>query len=122
MRPDDFLPYLTKFVSVRLEDGTTDAGYIANPNDFKNYPDDNMKVGLINGLFQTDIDISRIRSITPVQREDTTKIPIVGFDDEPVTTRSSNERTEELSLEDQLDALVDGNLFDFPDLDELLDK
>jgi hypothetical protein len=57
-----------------------------------------------------------------VQREDTTKIPIVGFDDEPVTTRSSNERTEELSLEDQLDALVDGNLFDFPDLDELLDK
>ncbi|MDO4415401.1 MAG: hypothetical protein Q4C20_09990 [Erysipelotrichaceae bacterium] len=122
MRPDDFLPYLTKFVSVRLEDGTTDAGYIANPNDFKNYPDDNMKVRLINGLFQTDIDISRIRSITPVQREDTTKIPIVGFDDEPVTTRSSNERTEELSLEDQLDALVDGNLFDFPDLDELLDK
>lgn len=122
MRPDDFLPYLTKFVSVRLEDGTTDAGYIANPNDFKNYPDDNMKVRLINGLFQTDIDISRIRSITPVQREDTTKIPIVGFDDEPVTTRSSNERTEELSLEDQLDALVDGNLFDFPDLDKLLDK
>lgn len=122
MRPDDFLPYLTKFVSVRLEDGTTDAGYIANPNDFKNFPDDNMKVRLINGLFQTDIDISRIRSITPVQREDTTKIPIVGFDDEPVTTRSSNERTEELSLEDQLDALVDGNLFDFPDLDELLDK
>lgn len=122
MRPDDFLPYLTKFVSVRLEDGTTDAGYIANPNDFKNDPEDNMKVRLINGLFQTDIDISRIRSITPVQREDTTKIPIVGFDDEPFTTRSSNERTEELSLEDQLDALVDGNLFDFPDLDELLDK
>ena len=122
MRPDDFLPYLTKFVSVRLEDGTTEAGYIANPADFRDFPDDNMKVRLINGLFQTDVDISRIRSITPVNRGETTKIPILGFDDEPFTTQRGTERTEELSLEDKLDALVDGNLFDFPALDDLLDK
>lgn len=122
MKPDDFLPYLTKFIQVRLDDGTTDAGYVANPHDFKTAPYDHMKVRLINGLFQTDIDISRIRSITQVQREDTTKIPILGFDDEPFTTRNGTERTEELNIEDQLDALVEANLFDFPDLDELLDQ
>jgi len=122
MKPDDFLPYLTKFISVKMDDGTTDAGYIANPSDFKDYPSEHMKLRLINGLLYSDIDISRIRSIQQVQREDTTKIPIVGFDDEPFSTRPSNERTEELSIEDQLDALVEGNLFEFPDLNDLLDN
>ena len=122
MKPEDFTPYLTKFIQVRLDDGTTDAGYVANPQDFRDAPEDDMKIRLINGLFQTDIEISRIRSITPVIREDTTKVPIVGFDEEPYTTKKTYERTEELNIEDQLDALVDGNLFDFPDLSDLLDK
>lgn len=121
MKPEDFGPYLNKFISVRLDDGTTDAGYIANPMDFRDFPDDNMRVRLINGLLQTEIEISRIRSITLVPREDTTKIPIVGFD-EPITTRSGIERTEELNIEDKLDQILENNLFDFPDLNDLLEN
>lgn len=121
MKAEDLIPYLTKFISVRLEDGTIDSGYIANPADFKNAPEETERVRLINGLLQTEIEISRIRSVTLPPREDTTKIPILGFD-EPISTRKNYERTEELSLEEQLDQLVDKNLFDFPDLDDLLDK
>ena len=57
MKPEDFGPYLNKFISVRLDDGTTDAGYIANPMDFRDFPDDNMRVRLINGLLQTEIEM-----------------------------------------------------------------
>ncbi|MBQ7992043.1 MAG: hypothetical protein IJM63_02270 [Solobacterium sp.] len=121
MKPEDFTPYLTKFIAVRLDDGTMDAGYIANPGDFRDFPDDNMRVRLINGLLQTEIEISRIRSITLPPREDTTKIPILGFD-EPISTVQTMDRTEELNIEDKLDQLVERNLFEFPDLDELLNN
>ena len=121
MKPEDFTPYLTKFIAVRLDDGTMDAGYIAHPGDFRDFPDDNMRVRLINGLLQTEIEISRIRSITLPPREDTTKIPILGFD-EPISTVQTMDRTEELNIEDKLDQLVERNLFEFPDLDELLNN
>ena len=120
MKPEEFLPYLTKFVSVHLDDGTVDSGYIANPADFRaDDASDHMRVRLINGLLQTEIDISRIRMISLPQREDTTKIPILGFD-ESFSIGPDLERTEELSIEEQLDRLVDHKLFDLPELDDLI--
>lgn len=120
MKPEEFLPYLTKFISVHLDDGTVDSGYIANPSEFKaDDASDHMRVRLINGLLQTEIDISRIRMISLPQREDTTKIPILGYD-EPFSVSPDMERTEELTIEEQLDRLVDRNLFDLPQLDDLM--
>ena len=119
MKPQEIIPYLTKFISVHLDDDTTDSGYIANPADFKGKLDDHMRVRLLNGLFMTEIDVSRIISISLPSREDTAKIPILGYD-QPMDP-SAFERTEELSVEEQLDRLMEMTLFDLPPLDQLID-
>ena len=36
MRKEDLIPYLTKFVIVKLKDGSVDAGYISNPKEIQN--------------------------------------------------------------------------------------
>ena len=69
-----------RFVQVTLDDGTVHAGYIGNPNDFKgkSMPEEMV---LINGLMRDTVKIARVVDVQFPKREDTTKIPIVGFDD-----------------------------------------
>lgn len=71
---------LQKFVQVTLDDGSVHAGYIGNPEDFK---DDQMPsdIVLVNGLLRDSVEVARVVDVQFPKREDTTKIPIVGFDD-----------------------------------------
>ncbi len=69
-----------KFIQVTLDDGTVHAGYIGNPEDFKGETMPTQMV-LINGLLRDTVDMSRIVDVEFPKREETTKIPIVGFDD-----------------------------------------
>ncbi len=71
---------IQKFIQVTLDDGSVHAGYIGNPEDFQRETMPAQMV-LINGLMRDTVDISRIVDVEFPKREDTTKIPIVGFDD-----------------------------------------
>lgn len=71
---------LQKFIQVTLDDGSVHAGYIGNPEDFKGDEMPSTMV-LINGLLRDTVDLSRVVDVSFPKREDTTKIPIVGFDD-----------------------------------------
>lgn len=71
---------LQSFIQFRLNDGTLHSGYIGNPNDFKNEKIPS-KIVLINGLMRDEVDVSHIEDISFPNREETTKIPIVGFND-----------------------------------------
>lgn len=72
---------LQKFIQVTLDDGSVHAGYIGNPEDFKN---DEMpeEMVLINGLMKDRVKVSQVIDVQFPKREDTTKIPIVGFEDD----------------------------------------
>ncbi len=110
MNREEILPYLNKFITVTLDDGTADSGYVANPKDFLNESDDDLHLALLNGLFQTEIPIRRIIRIEQSVREETTKIPILGFDEEPVIPPTIDEQIDELyekSLEDDLNISLD---------------
>ena len=110
MVKEDLIPYLTKFVVVKLKDGTIDAGYISNHEDIKNTNEEDFNIVLLNGLLQSEVKLSSIQDIKEANREDTTKIPIVGFDDsvesyfiDPVETENKINELYESSLLDDLD-------------------
>ena len=107
MKPNDFIPFLTKFVLIELDDGTIDSGYISNPEDFNEDSSDDMKVILLNGLLHSEININRIIRIEEVNREDTTKIPVVGFEDEDKVSEEDLDSLFERSLLDDLDVTLD---------------
>ncbi len=71
---------IQKFIQVTLDDGSVHAGYIGNPEDFQGETMPAQMV-LINGLLRDTVEISRIVDVEFPKREETTKIPIVGFDD-----------------------------------------
>ena len=111
MKPEKFLPFLQKFVTVRLDDGTVDSGYISNPEQFTNNPSDDMDIILVNGLLNSKIPIKRIFSIEEAVSEDTLQIPIVGFD-APLTPVEMEEKLDELyekSMIEELDLQFDEN-------------
>ena len=53
---------IQKFIQVTLDDGSVNAG-------------------LINGLMRDSIEVARVVDVEFPKREDTTQIPIVGFED-----------------------------------------
>ena len=71
---------IQKFIQVTLDDGSVHAGYIGNPEDFQG---DSLPAHmvLINGLMRDNIEVARVVDVEFPKREDTTKIPIVGFED-----------------------------------------
>ena len=107
MKQQDFLPYLNKFVLVKLQDGTLDSGYISNPEDFDANDDTDIKVILLNGLLYSEIYISNIIEIKEVNREDTTKIPIVGFEESNEDNDIKLEELYEKSLLDDFDFTIE---------------
>lgn len=67
---------LTKrFLQVTLEDGTVHAGYIGNPEDFKDAMPENMV--LINGLLRDSVKVSQVVDVQFPSRQDTTSIPVM---------------------------------------------
>ena len=80
MKPEELLPYLRKFITVELDDGTEESGFVANPEAFRDMDDPPSRISLLNGLFRSDVPISRIVSVTLPVREDTIQIPIVDLE------------------------------------------
>lgn len=80
MEKIDLKPYLNKFITVTLDDGKEESGFIANPDAFRQETDDNAVLVLLNGLLNAEVRVSRIVAVRESVREDTVKIPIVGFD------------------------------------------
>jgi hypothetical protein len=73
-------PYLNKFITVTLDDGKEESGFISNPEDFKKDANDDGILVLLNGLMNAEVKVSRIVAVRESVREDTVKIPIVGYD------------------------------------------
>lgn len=104
MRLEEVLPYVRKFISAELDDGTVISGYVSNPESFHDGNEDNARIELLNGLQSSKVIIRRIVNITVPDRENTTRIPIV--DTEGVTIK------EKMSLDEKLDQLFNQSLSD----------
>lgn len=91
----DLKPYLNKFITVTLDDGKEESGFISNPEDFKKDANDDGILVLLNGLMNAEVKVSRIVAVREAVREDTVKIPIVGYD-APLVRQD----TEELPVQD----------------------
>ena len=109
MRAEELIPYLTKFVTVTLDDFSEVSGYISNPNDFKTL-DDSINMVLVNGLKNSQVPISRIIDICEAVREDTTQIPIVQESSDLVSR--TNKKKKAAAFNDRLDELLDKSLSD----------
>ena len=109
MRAEELIPYLTKFVTVTLDDFSEVSGYISNPNDFKTL-DDSINMVLVNGLQNSQVPISRIIDICEAVREDTTQIPIVQESSDLVSR--TNKKKKAAAFNDRLDDLLDKSLSD----------
>ena len=67
---------LTKrFVQVTLKDGSVHAGFIGNPEDFKEEMPEDMT--LINGLLRDSVKVSQVIDVQFPAREETTSIPVI---------------------------------------------
>ncbi|MBR0214630.1 MAG: hypothetical protein IJL95_07890 [Solobacterium sp.] len=76
MEKEDLLPYLNKFITAVLEDGSEHSGYISNPEDFKSGEEGKI-LKLINGMMVDEIPVEQIREIVLPAREDTVAVPVV---------------------------------------------
>ena len=76
MEKEDLLPYLNKFITAVLEDGSEHSGYISNPEDFKSGEEGKI-LKLINGMMVDEIPVEQIREIVLPAREDTVAVPVI---------------------------------------------
>ena len=107
MDAEELRPYLARFVTVTLDDGTEISCYIANPEDFRK---DNAKadqIRLVNGLQNSITEISRIIDIKAVNRQDTTEIPVIG-ESSDVVSRMKKKQSQD--FDEKLDELFDKSL------------
>lgn len=77
MDPQEFIPYLRKFIEVTLDDGTKTAGYVTNPDAFKDASFEPTHIELINGLMKSSVPVKRVVSIGLPVREDTVELPVI---------------------------------------------
>ena len=87
MNNQELMPYLNKFITVTLEDGTQRSGYVSNPQSIKQPTEDDPELYLVNGFFSEQVKLSRIKDVSVVVREETVSLPVVdlkkGFGQEP---------------------------------------
>ena len=62
MEKEDLLPYVNKFITAVLGDGSEHSGYISNPEDFKSGEAGEV-LKLINGMMTDEIPVEEIREI-----------------------------------------------------------
>lgn len=109
MDAEELRPYLARFVTVTLDDGTEISGYIANPEDFREENAEANQIRLVNGLQNSITEISRIIDIKAVNRQDTTEIPVIG-ESSDVVSRMKKKQSED--FDEKLDELFDKSLSD----------
>lgn len=108
MDTKEIYAYLTKFVTVTLDDGSEVSGYISNPDEIRHAAGD-VNVVLVNGLQNSQVPAARITGIHESVREETTEIPIITEASDLVSRM--NKKTSAL-LNDKLDELFDKSLSD----------
>lgn len=108
MNAEEITEYLTKFVTVILDDGSEVSGYISNPAEIRNARGD-VDVVLVNGLQNSQIPLARVVGIHEAVREETTEIPIIT---EPSDLVSRMNKKNSAMLDDRLDELFDKSLSD----------
>ena len=104
MEIKDIMPYVRKFISAELDDGTVISGYVSNPESFTDDSRADATIELLNGLQKSKVQISRIIRVFIPDRENTTRIPVV--DTEGITI------LEKQSFEDKLEELFNQSLSD----------
>ena len=104
MEIKDIMPYVRKFISAELDDGTVISGYVSNPESFADDSREDATIELLNGLQKSKVQISRIIRVFIPDRENTTRIPVV--DTEGITI------LEKQSFEDKLEELFNQSLSD----------
>ncbi len=104
MEIKDIMPYVRKFISAKLDDGTVVSGYVSNPESFSDDSETEATVELLNGLQKSKVQVSRIADIFIPDRENTTRIPVV--DTEGITI------LEKQSFEEKLEELFNQSLSD----------
>lgn len=104
MEIKDIMPYVRKFISAELDDGTVISGYVSNPESFADDSREDVTIELLNGLQKSKVQISRIIRVFIPDRENTTRIPVV--DTEGITI------LEKQSFEDKLEELFNQSLSD----------
>jgi len=77
MERDQVLPYLNKFITVTLEDGSLRSGYVTNPQDFKSPDDHPSELDLVNGFLIENVPLDQIVKIEIQNRENTVSLPVV---------------------------------------------
>lgn len=97
MNTIDLKPYLNKFITVTLDDGKEESGFISNPEQFKETTDPDSILVLLNGLMNAEVQISRIVAVRESVREDTVKVPVVGYDEPLVDVNALIKEDEEES-------------------------
>ena len=106
MDAEELRPYLARFVTVTLDDGTEISGYIANPEDFRKENAEANQIRLVNGLQNSITEISRIIDIKAVNRQE---IPVIG-ESSDVVSRMKKKQSED--FDEKLDELFDKSLSD----------
>lgn len=81
MNKEELLPYLNKFITVILEDGSEHTGYVTNPKEFIESEEEDPILILLNGMFTEEVHIAHIREILLPDRENTVSIPAVDLKD-----------------------------------------
>lgn len=109
MDAEELRPYLSRFVTVTLDDGTEISGYIANPEDFRKENAKANQIRLVNGLQNSITEISRIIDIKVVNRQDTTEIPVIG-ESSDVVSRMKKKQPQD--FDEKLEELFDKSLSD----------
>lgn len=109
MQANDLKPYITKFITVTLDDSSTVSGYISNPGELNN--DSLNQLTLVNGLQNAIVQINRIIKIEIVSREDTTQIPIIGESSDLISRLNKKKVSDfDEKLDELLDKSISGSL------------
>ena len=77
MDRDQVLPYLNKFITVTLQDGSIRSGYVTNPQDFKSPEDNPVELDLVIGFLIEILPLDQIVKIEIQNRENTVSLPVV---------------------------------------------
>ena len=78
MKKQELLPYLNRFITATLKDGSEHTGYISNPQEIKQIgDDDDVQIRLLNGMMTDFINLSDVLLVSLAIREETTQVPVI---------------------------------------------
>ena len=77
MVKEEILPYLNRFITLILINGSEHTGFVANSKAVKEAPEgEDVQIQLINGIFHDEVWLSEVAELRLPAREETVSIPI----------------------------------------------